>query len=84
MDIITEGWPNREESEICTPTILGIQGCRDEMSIEDGLVLKRQRIVILQSMQVDMLARVQEGHQGIAKSNGMPKVAYIGITSIMI
>ncbi|XP_063592470.1 uncharacterized protein K02A2.6-like [Penaeus indicus] len=40
---------------------------RDELSIEDGLVIKGSRVIIPMSMQKLVLDRIHEGHQGIAK-----------------
>ncbi|MGH0128263.1 UNVERIFIED_CONTAM: hypothetical protein FKN15_034099 [Acipenser sinensis] len=41
---------------------------RSELSVVNGLLLRKDRIVIPQSMRQDMLKRIHEGHLGIEKS----------------
>lgn len=40
---------------------------RDEMSLEDGIVMKGERVVIPESMRTEILERIHEAHQGIVK-----------------
>ena len=39
----------------------------DELSLEDKILLKSYRILILYTLQIEMLAFIHEGHQGIEK-----------------
>ena len=41
---------------------------RDELAVEDGLVLKGPRVVIPQSLTAFALSKLHEGHQGVEKS----------------
>ena len=41
---------------------------RDELAVEDGLVLKGPRVVIPQSLTAFILSKLHEGHQGVEKS----------------
>nr|XP_061820643.1 uncharacterized protein K02A2.6-like [Nerophis lumbriciformis] len=53
------GWPPRS-----SPRFFHVRG---ELSVVDGLLLKRNRIVIPQTLRQDILQRIHEGHLGIEK-----------------
>ena len=40
---------------------------RDELSIENGLILKRERVVIPKSQRSDIVERIHQAHQGVEK-----------------
>lgn len=64
-DVILEGWPEeRRELDKC---LMSYWPFRDEMSIEDGIILKGSRIVIPKSLTKEYLSKLHEGHQGIIK-----------------
>ena len=64
-DIIVTGWPSSRKD---LPTSLRpYWSYRDELAVEDGLVLKGERVVIPQEMRKDILQRIHEGHQGQVK-----------------
>ena len=65
QDIIVSGWPNRRDE---IPKQLRPYWCyRDELSVEDGVILKGERVLIPKSMQADVVQGVHAGHQGIEK-----------------
>ena len=64
--IITDGWPGRQSS--LPATLRPYWSCRDELSIEDNLMMKGDRLVISSSMQMQILAKLHESHQGIEKN----------------
>jgi hypothetical protein len=64
-DIIVDGWPERRQS--VPKPLQPYWPFRDELSIEDGLVLKGDRIVIPQAQQKKILETIHEGHQGTTK-----------------
>ena len=64
--VITDGWPERQSS--LPATLRPYWSCRDELSIEDSLIMKGDRLVIPSSMQVQILAKLHESHQGIVKT----------------
>ena len=64
--VITDGWPERQSS--LPATLRPYWSCRDELSIEDSLIMKGDRLVIPSSMQVQILAKLHESHQGIEKT----------------
>lgn len=41
---------------------------RDELSLEDGIILKGNRIVIAEQMQAQILSKLHEAHQGMNKT----------------
>ena len=64
-EVIVEGWPDERDN---IPKPLRRYWCyRDELSVEDGLITKGDRVVIPQSVQSEVLERLHAGHQGIEK-----------------
>lgn len=64
-EVIIQGWPKCRK-ELPVP-LLPYWAFRDELSIEDGLVIKGERVVIPKSMQEYVLSKIHEAHQGIVK-----------------
>ena len=65
QDIIVNGWPNRRDK--IPKQLRPYWSYRDELLVEDGVILKGERVLIPKSMQADVLQRVHAGHQGIDK-----------------
>lgn len=66
MEIIIDGWPEKRRS--VPKPIQKYWAFRDELSIENGIIIKGDRLVIPQSMQSEILDKIHVGHQGIIKS----------------
>ncbi len=64
MKMCQEGWP---ESGRCTGAEKLYWSERAYLSVHDGLLLKGTRLVIPSALRNDVLARLHEGHQGVAK-----------------
>ena len=64
-DIIAQGWPERRKD--CPECLHGYWNYRDELGIEDGIILKGSRIVIPQSLRAEVLEQLHYAHQGIEK-----------------
>ena len=64
-DVIVTGWPSHRKG--LPPSLRPYWSCRDELAVEDGLVLKGERVVIPQRMREDILQKIHEGHQGQVK-----------------
>ena len=64
--VIVEGWP--ESQRHLQPPLRPYWSCRDELSIEDGLIMKGDRLVIPLSLQAEVLTKLHEAHQGIEKT----------------
>ena len=58
------GWPDRSQLTEATRPYFPVA---DELSVEEGLLLRGCRIVIPTSMRQDILERLHSGHQGIVK-----------------
>ena len=61
--VIQTGWPDTKEE-----VPLSIQGYfhfRDELSVQDGLVLKGERLVVPKSMREEVKQKLHQSHLGI-------------------
>ena len=66
LEIITAGWPEKRH-KLSLP-LRTYWGYRDELSVEDGIILKGGRIVIPTSMQKDILNKLHTPHMGMEKT----------------
>ena len=64
-DVIMEGWP--EERRECPYPMRKYWNYRDELGVENGIILKGTRIVVPKSLQQEVLAQLHQGHLGIEK-----------------
>ncbi|KAK7108980.1 hypothetical protein V1264_013102 [Littorina saxatilis] len=63
---IVTGWPDTLQE--VPPAIRTFWHFRDELAIEDGLILKGQRLLIPESQREDIMEQLHYGHQGIEKT----------------
>ena len=63
--MITNGWPNSIKEVL--PEIQAYLTFHKELTIEDGLVLKGTRIVILKGKHKQVLAMIYKGHLCLGK-----------------
>ena len=63
--MITNGWPNSIKE--VPPEIYAYWTLQEELTIEDGLVLKGTQIVIPNSKHKQILLLIHEGHLGLGK-----------------
>ena len=77
---IQAGWP--EKIQQVPPEIQAHWTLRDELTIEDGLILRNTRIVILTSERNDLLRQIHHGHLGTIKCQLHAKetICWPGIT----
>jgi hypothetical protein len=64
--IVHEGWPTsiKEVTQVLKP-----YWCyRDEISIENGILMKGQRIITPSTLQVEILGKLHAAHQGAEKT----------------
>ena len=52
----------------CPKNLRGFWSCKDELSVEDGLVLKGERVLIPTTMRSYILRNIHAGHQGMEQS----------------
>ena len=64
-DVISEGWP--DERAKCPPHLLKYWTYRDELGIEDGIIMKSAKIMIPPSLRPAIREQIHYGHQGIEK-----------------
>ena len=62
---IINGWPVDQKK--IPKELYPYWNYRDEISMEDGILLKSHRILILHALCMEMLDLIHEGHQGIEK-----------------
>ena len=63
-EIIYSGWPEKQKH---VPVPLRKCAYRDELSIENGMVLEGERVIIPESRRDDILEKINQAHQGVAK-----------------
>ncbi|RXN04113.1 sec1 family domain-containing 2-like protein [Labeo rohita] len=61
--MIQQGWPSKEHS-LC-PTVRPYFPYRDELAVEDGIVMKGHKTVIPHSLQREYISIVHRGHPGL-------------------
>ena len=66
IETIVVGWPEKRR-DVPKP-IQPYRPFRDELAVEDGLVLKGLRVVIPQSLTAFVLSKLHEGHQEVGES----------------
>ncbi len=62
-DVIMSGWP--EHRSLVLPEISAYYTYRDELTIQDGIILRGERVVIPMSLRSDIKNRLHAGHLGI-------------------
>ena len=63
---IISGWPDTIQE--VPEAIRSFWSFRDELSVEDGIILKGDRVVIPESLQQEMLRQLHAAHQGVEKT----------------
>ena len=62
-NIIIDGWP--DSAKQLPKNLREYWSCKDELSVEDGLVLKGERVLIPTTMRSYILRNIHAGHQGM-------------------
>lgn len=63
MAVIQQGWPEQKNA---LPSIISLYyNMRDEMSVQDGLIFKEERVVVPRAMRSDLMKRVHNAHLGV-------------------
>ena len=64
-NIIIDGWP--DSAKQLPKNLREFWSCKDELSVEDGLVLKGERVLIPTNVRSYILRNIHAGHQGMEK-----------------
>ncbi|KAK2701314.1 uncharacterized protein LOC136043709 [Artemia franciscana] len=64
--VIQKGWPNHRYQ--CSANMQPYWNVRDELSSVDGIILKRNRVVIPRALRRDILQQLHVAHLGMEKS----------------
>jgi len=65
-EVIVNGWP--ENSNVLPKCVRPYWSMKDFLTVEDGIILKCDRIVIPEKLRDDILTRLHASHQGIEKT----------------
>ena len=79
--IITAGWPDSIKD--LPPVIRSYWPYRDELCVNDGIIMKGSRIVILETLQKIILDQLHYSHQGV-ENVFKPEMQYTGNELIQI
>lgn len=75
-DVVYHGWP--EHPTECPQDLKEYWNLREDLSVENGLILKGHRLVIPSSLRPQMLQRIHQGHLGADTCLLKAKKAYSG------
>ncbi|KAI8519797.1 hypothetical protein Bbelb_030540 [Branchiostoma belcheri] len=73
VEAVTQGWPQKRNEIL--QEIQGYWTIRDDILIEDVVLLAGSRIIIPKSMRPEILQKIHEGHLGMEKSKLRAKTA---------
>ena len=63
---VMSGWPANRSN--CRPHVQVFRNYRDEIGLQDGILLKGNKIIIPLSLQLDILQQLHSSHQGVEKT----------------
>ena len=60
--VILQGWPaERKDAPVQVTSYFSV---RDELSVQDGLILRSERVVVPQALRQDIRQRIHSSHMG--------------------
>ena len=65
ITVINEGWP--EHRHECAVNVREFWTVKEDLSIINGIIFKREKIVLPKSLQSEMLNQIHTGHMGMEK-----------------
>ena len=65
-EVIRHGWPDRQQE--LSKSLRTYWSMKDFLSIENGILMKGDRIIVPKCMQMEILNRLHESHQGVEKT----------------
>ena len=84
LEVVQNGWPDKREK--CPQVLHDYWNFREELTIEDGILLKGNRIIIPTTLKQEMLNIVHHGHLGQEKCllRARTSIYWAGITKDII
>ena len=76
MEFITHGFPQKIGKSLSH--LHGFWNFRDELSIENGIILKSHKILIPSSIQCKILELIHKGHLGMESVSTVLEIMYTG------
>ena len=74
MRVVLAGWP--EHKQLVPQEVQAYFTSRDELSVQDGILFKSNRVVIPASLRQHIIQKVHSGHMGIKGSLRRAREAY--------
>ncbi|UYV66848.1 hypothetical protein LAZ67_4003074, partial [Cordylochernes scorpioides] len=65
VNYLEQGWPDKKKM---SPTLLSYWHVKDELGVQNGLLMRSCRLVIPASMKLEILDKLHAGHFGITKT----------------
>lgn len=65
VEVVRRGWPEKRYS--CPSSVLEYWNFRDQVTVNEGIVMKSQKVVIPRSLRQEMMDKVHSGHMGVDK-----------------
>ena len=62
-EVVKQGW--LEERSQLKPELYPYFQIRDEITVQDGLLFKNNRVLVLASQRLDVMKRIHSGHHSI-------------------
>ena len=76
--IIQQGWPDDKSA---LPSVVSPYfNTRDEMSVQDGLIFKEERVVLPKVARLELLRRIQHSHLAVNGCLTEDTIVFIGLT----
>ena len=76
-EIICSGWPEKQK-QVSVP-LRKYWAYGDELFIENALIIKGERVITPESLRDDILEKINQAHQGVAKCQIQAKPVYFGL-----
>ena len=70
LNYCRNGWPNVSK---LSKDLLPFYNLRNDLSVQNGLLLKREAIIIPEILRKNILEKIHEGHQGVNKCRDRAK-----------
>ena len=76
-EMVSSGWPHQQKD--CPDHLTPFWTYRDEIGIQDGLLLKGDRIIVPSCKQPQVLPQVHAAHQGMEKTKVLARTAVLWV-----